>query len=815
MSIRRPALAALAGDLKSGLRTLRHAPGFALAAVTTLALGIGATTAMFSVVDAALLRPLPYPEPDNLVAVFETMPGNDRRQVAPGNLVDWRQESRTLTALSAFYTSRRTIGTSASPERVLSTSVSGGIFTTLGARASLGRTFVAADDSGPNERLAVLSDGLWRRVFGGIPDIAGKSVRIDDEPYTVIGVMAADFRFPERTDLWTLGTRGVPALRGAGPDVVFMRDVHYFRVVGRLVPGATREASRREMSAIAARIEARHPDTNRDLGVNIVGLQDALTGNTRSTLLFLFAVVGLVMLLACTNVAGLTLARSGKRQREFAIRTAIGASRGQLVRQVLAESTLLSVLGGGLGVVLAALAIGRLVSSAPIELPEVASVVIDARVLFFALLVSASTGVAFGLLPALQASRASSLGGRRQGSRGNTIRPRLRGALVVGELSLSLTLLFGAGLLLKSFVGLLGVDPGFVPERVVTIDPALSRSSYGDQKRIVDYYTRALERVSALPGVEAVGAVSVLPASGQRMNRGVQIEGRPTPARQTDQTIEYQAATPGYFDAMGIPLKRGRAFTVSDDGVATPVAVINEEAARQYWPGIDPIGRRVGFGGGPAGTAWRTIVGIIGDVRQLGLDQPALPEVFVPLLQDPDRDMSIVVRTSIDPSTVSVALRRAVQDVDPSQPLMSPRLMTRQLSGSLARPRFFSALLGGFAAAALLLATLGVYGVVATAAQARTRELGIRVALGAQRSEVLRLVLSGGAKLAFAGIALGSAGAFWFARGVRGLLVGVEAADPVVFAVTGTLLGTAVLLASWLPARRAAQADPMIALRAE
>jgi putative ABC transport system permease protein len=816
MPLRRLALSALASDLQSGLRTLRHAPGFALAAVLTLALGIGATTAMFSIVDAALLRALPYPEPDRLVAVFETMPGNDRRQVAPANLGDWRQESRTLTALSAFYTSRRTIGSGASPERVLSTSTSGGIFTTLGARASLGRTFVTADDSGASERLAVLSDGLWRRLFSGAQDIVGKGVRIDDEPYTVIGVMPADFRFPERTDLWTLGTRGVPALRAGGADIASLRDVHYFRVIGRLSPGSSREASRREMSTIAARIEARHPDTNRDLGVNIVGLQDALTGNTRSTLLFLFGVVGLVLLLACTNVAGLTLARSGKRQREFAIRTAIGASRGQLVRQVLAESTLLSIVGGGLGVALAALAIGRLVASAPIELPEVASVGIDARVLLFALLVSATTGVAFGLLPALQASAASSLGALRQGSRGNSTRSRLRGALVVGELSLSLTLLFGAGLLLKSFVGLLRVDPGFVPERVVTIDPALSRSFYADPGRIVDYYTRALERVSTLPGVEAVGAVSVLPASGQRMNRGVHIEGRPTPARQTDQTIEYQAATPGYFEAIGIPLKRGRGFSESDDGKATPIAVINEEAARQYWPGIDPIGRRVGFGGGPgAGPTWRTVVGIIGDVRQLGLDQPALPEVFVPLLQDPDRDMSIVVRTSIDPATVSVALRRVVQDVDPSQPLMAPRLMTRQLAGSLARPRFFSALLGGFAATALLLATLGVYGVVATAAQARTREMGIRVALGAQRSEIRGLVLSGGVKMAAAGIALGSAGAFWFARGVRGLLVGVEPADPVVFAVTGALLGTAVLLASWLPARRAARADPMVALRAE
>jgi putative ABC transport system permease protein len=815
MSPRRPVLSALANDLYSALRTLRHAPGFALAAVLTLALGIGATTAMFSVVDAALLRALPYPEPDRLVAVFETMPGNDRRQVAPANLADWRQESRTLLGLSAYYTSRRTIGTGAAPERILSTSVSGGIFTTLGARAMIGRTFSAADDSGTSERLAVLSDGLWRRVFGATRDVVGRAVRIDDEPYTVIGVMPADFRFPERTDLWTLGTRGVPALRGAGPDIASLRDVHYFRVIGQLRPGSTREAGLRELSAIAARIEARHPDTNRDLGVNIIGLQDALTGNTRSTLLFLFGVVGLVLLLACTNVAGLTLARSGKRQREFAIRTAIGASRAHLVRQVLAESTLLSILGGALGVVVAALAIERLVASAPIELPEVASVAIDARVLLFALVVSAVTGVAFGLLPALQASAASSSGFLRQGSRGNTSRSRLRGALVVGELALSLTLLFGAGLLLKSFLGLLRVDPGFVPERVVTIDPALSRSVYADPVRVVDYYTRALERVSALPGVEAVGAVSVLPASGQRMNRGVQIEGRPAPARATDQTIEYQAATPGYFEVMGIPLRRGRAFTASDDGRAAPIAVINEEAARQYWPGIDPIGRRVGFGGGPTGPTWRTIVGITGNVRQLGLDQSALPEVFVPMLQDPDRDMSIVVRTSIDPVTVSTALRQTVQDVDPSQPLMSPRLMTSQLAGSLARPRFFSALLGGFAAAALLLATLGVYGVVATGAQARTREMGIRVALGAQRHEILTLVLSGGAKLAVAGIALGAAGALWFARGVRGLLVGVEPADPVVFVVTGALLGGAVLLASWLPARRAARADPMVALRAE
>lgn len=542
--------APLVNDLRVGVRALRHAPGFTIAAVLTLALGIGATTVIFGVVDAALLRPLPYHEPDRLVAVFETMPGNERRRVAPANFLDWQREIRSLTALAGFYTSLRTIGGSDVPERVLSTSVSGGIFTTLGARAAHGRTFLAADDSVPGERLVVLSDGLWRRKFGADQDLVGKAVRIDDQPYTVIGIMPAGFRFPEPTELWTLGMSGVPALGGAGPNITSMRDVHYFNVIGRLRPGASREATLRELSAIAAGIERTHPDTNRDLGVAIVGLREALAGDTRSTLLFLFAVVGLVLLMA------------------------------------------------------------------------------------------------------------------------------------------------------------------------------------------------------------------------------------------------------------------------SDDGRAAPVAVINEAAARQYWPDSDPIGRRIGFGG-PGEPTWRIIVGIIGNVRHLGLDQPVLPEVFVPLLQDPDRNMSIVARTSIDPASVAEALRRALQEVDVSQALMTPRLMTRQLAGSLARPRFLSALLASFAAAALLLATLGVYGVVATVAQARTRELGIRVALGAQRSDVLRLVLSGGARLAGAGLALGMAGAFWFARGVRGLLVGVEPTDPVVFVVTASLLGTAALLASWLPARRAARTDPVIALRAE
>jgi len=808
-------MAPLLDDVRTGIRALRHAPGFTLAAALTLALGIGATTAMFGVVDAALLRSLPYREPERLVAVFETMPGNDRRRVAPANYLDWQRESRSLTALAGFYTSQRTIGSGDAPERVLSTSVSGGIFATLGARASLGRTFLAADDSVTDQRLVVLSNGLWRRMFGAAEHIIGRPLRIDDEPYSVIGVMPADFRFPEPTEMWTLGTRGIPALRGAGPDIAFMRDVHYFHVMGRLRAGSSREASLQELSTIAAGIERLHPDTNRDLGVAVVGLQEALAGDTRSTLLFLFAVVGLVLLMACMNVAGLALACGGRRQREFAIRMAIGARRGQLVRQVIVESTLLAIVGGVLGIAVAALAIDGVVASAPIELPEVATVVIDARVLFFALLVSAGTGIAFGLLPALQISSATSLAALRHGSWGSTgPRVRLRSALVVAELALSLTLLVGAGLLLKSFVGLLSVDPGFEPERVVTIQPALSRSAYADPARIADYYTRTLERVSSLPGVQAVGAVSVLPASGQRMNRGVHIEGRPAPARQTDQTIEFQAASPGYFAAMEIPLKRGRGFDTSDDARAAPIAIINEAAARQYWPDLDPIGRRVGFGG-PGEPAWRTIVGIIGNVRQLGLDQPVQPEVYVPLLQDPDRNMSIVARTSIDPASVAAALRRAVQGVDPSQPLLSTRLMTQQLAGSLARPRFLSALLGSFAAVALLLATLGVYGVVATVAQARTREMGIRVALGAQRSDVLRLVLSGGARLAAAGIALGTAGAFWVARGVRGLMTGVEPADPVVFVLTALLLGTAVLLASWLPARRAARADPMIALRAE
>jgi putative ABC transport system permease protein len=815
MPTRQIRISSLATDLRFAFRTLRQSRGYTAAAVLTLAIGIGAITTIFSVVDAALLRPLPYNESDRLVAIFETMPGNDRRQVAPANFLDWQRESRTLESLAAFYTGRRTVGSGDSPERVLSSSVSGTVFTLLGARAALGRTFVAADDSGSAGRLAVLSDALWRRKFGGSMDVVGQSIRIEDEPFTIIGVMPTGFRFPEAAELWTIGTSGVPALRGAGPAVASMRDVHYFSAIGRLRPGASRDASQQELAGIASRLAAQFPGTNRDLGVNIIGLHEALTGDNRATLLFLFGVVGLVLTLACTNVAGLTLARSGRRQREFAIRTAVGASRVQLVRQVLVESTLLSLAGGVFGVAIAAVAMDGIVASAPIDLPEVATVGMDARVLIFAFSVAALTGVAFGLLPALQASRASSLGVLRGGVRAGTgMRGRMRDALVIGELALSLTLLFGAGLLLKSLVGLLQVNPGFEPGKLLAIEPALSRSAYADNARIVDYYTRAIERLAALPGVESVGAASVLPASGQRMNRGVHIEGRPTPARATDQTIEYQSTTPRYFEAMGIPVRAGRDIATTDDAGAAPVALVNEAAVRAYWPDGDPIGRRIGFGS-PDGIVWRTIVGIVGDVRQVGLDQPALPEAYAPLLQDPNRNMSIVVRTGADPAAVSASVQRALREVDPSQPVMAARLMSRQLSGTLARPRFFTLLLGGFAVAALFLATLGVYGVVATAAQGRTRELGIRIALGAQRSDVFRQVLAGGVTLAVVGIALGSVGAFWFASGVRRLLSSVEPGDPMVFAATAFLLAGSAMLASWLPARRAARTDPMTALRSE
>ncbi|HVT40996.1 MAG TPA: ABC transporter permease [Gemmatimonadaceae bacterium] len=802
--------------LRNAARTLRMNLTFTVVTALTLALGLGAATAVFSIVDAVLLRPLPYPDPERLVVLFETAPDNDRRNAAPANFLDWRRESRTVTSLAAYRTSRQTLTGGAAPERVLGAAVSANIFSMLGASARFGRVFRPAEDSAGAQAVAVLSDALWRRQFGGDPGVIGRTVRLDDSPVTIVGVMPPDFLFPETADLWTLADRGVPPLAGFAGDIAAARDLHYFTAIGRLRPGASIGAARTELAQLAGAIATLHPETNRDLGVNVVPLRDALVGDRRATVLILFGIVGFVLLIVCANVASLMLASSAARAREFSVRAALGASRSRLVAQVAAESLLLALLGGTLGVIAAGASVRALAAAGTLGLPEIARVTVDGRVFAFAMVLACVSGLGAGLVPAMRVSAAAPFDALREGGRSSTGsgRQRLRQGLVVIQLALSLTLLVGAGLLLKSYEMLVRVDPGFRRENVLTLETSLSHASYGTPSAIESYYDRAIASIARVPGVRSVGAVSNLPVSGRSMNRGLQIDGRAKPERATDQTIEYQVALASYFQTLGIPLRRGRVFEVRDDAQAAPVAVVNESAVRKYWPAADPVGARVGFGNRDGGTTWRTIVGVVGDVHHFGLDRAPRPELFVPMAQDPQAAMNLVARAS-GPGAPASAVRRAVSDIDPLQPVSAGRSMDERMGASVARPRFLSRLLAGFAVAALALSALGLYGVLAQIVGSRTREIGLRMALGAQSTEMLRMVLRQACTLAGLGVLAGLAGALAVTRLVSSLLFSVEPTDPAVFAETAVLLVFVTIAAAFLPAYRASRVDPAVALRRE
>jgi len=802
--------------LRNAARRLRGNLTFTIVTSLTLALGLGAATAVFSMVDALLLRPLPYPEPERLVVVFETAPDNDRRNAAPANFLDWRRESRTVTSLAAYRTSRQTLTGGGAPERVLGSAVSANVFSTLGAAARLGRAFRPTEDSAGSPALAVLSDALWRRQFGGDSGVLGRTMRLDDSPFTIVGVMPPDFLFPEAADLWTLADRGIPPLGGLSGDITAARDLHYFTVIGRVRSGASIGAARAELAQLGAAIAALHPETNRDLGVNVVPLRDALVGDRRATVLILFGIVGFVLLIVCANVASLMLAASAARAREFSVRAALGASRRRLVTQVVAESLLLALLGGTLGVIAAGTSVHALAAAGSLGLPEIARVTVDGRVFAFAMAIACVSGLGSGLVPAMRVSAAAPFDALREGGRSSTGsgRQRLRQGLVVVQLALSLTLLVGAGLLLKSYDMLVRVDPGFRRANVLTLETSLSPASYGTPTAIESYYDRVVAAMATVPGVTSVGAVSNLPVSGRSMNRGLQIEGRARPERATDQTVEYQVASASYFETLGIPTRRGRGIESRDDAQASPVAVINESAARKYWPMSDPVGMRLGFGNRDGGTTWRTIVGVVGDVHHFGLDRAPRPEVFVPMAQDPQAAMSLLARTS-GPDSPAAAVRRAVSQIDPLQPVSAVRSMDERMGASVARPRFFSRLLAAFAVAALALSALGLYGVLAQIVGSRTREIGLRMALGAQSTDMLRMVLRQACTLAGLGVVMGTAGALAVTRLVSSLLFSVQPTDPAVFAETATLLVAVVTAAAFLPAYRASRVDPAVALRRE
>jgi putative ABC transport system permease protein len=803
-------------DLRFAFRQLRKSPGFAFVAVLTLALGIGANTAIFSVVDAVLLHPLAFKEPSRLVAVWETneQPGaevNHRNEVALGNFYDWRAQNQVFEQIAALtYGNFNLIGV-AEPERIQGAAVSFNFFETLGVSPALGRSFVAAEESPAAPRSVVISYGLWQRRFGGDPNLIGGTRIFNDEPFAVVGVMPAGFeiQFPAslQVEMWTLLRRG-----SADGD----RKEHYLYVLGRLREGVSLKQAQAGMNVIVRQLQQQYPDTNRGTGVNVIPLHKQLVGNIQPYLFVLFAAVGFVLLIACANVTNLMLARLAGRQKEIAVRLALGAGRGRLIRQFLTESVMLSALGSFLGLLLAAWGIEVLRRLAPPDLPRLSEISLNGPVFLWTLGILLLTGVLLGLAPALHASKPdlnSSLqeSGRTTGGlKGN----RVRRVLVISEVALALLLLVGAGLMIRSSMRLQQVNPGFERKNLLTLNIALPRQKYLKGQANL-FFDQLLERIARLPGVEYAGGVDPLPMSGSDSSTGVLIEGQPiVPSADRPEAGE-RSVTPGYFQAMRIPLLEGRQFTEQDRADAPYVVVVNEALAHRFFPGQRPLGKRLGLEDDAGKLLWAEIIGVVGNVKHRSLDAEIKPELYEPYHQSPRNFMSLVVRTAVEPSSMIAAIREQVLFLDRDQPVFEIRTMEELLSKSLAQSRFIMLLLGIFSALAMALAAVGIYGVMAYFVTRRHKEIGIRMALGAQKSDVLKLVLVEGMGLAVIGVALGLAASFALTRIIANLLFGIGPTDPATLIGVSFLLTSVAFLACWIPARRASRADPIVTLRAE
>jgi predicted permease len=803
----------LSQDFWLALRKLRKSPGFTLIAVLTLALGMGANSAIFSVVDAVLLRPLPMPEPERLVHVYSVSP-NSRKGKGDTSALDFRdlrEKSRSFTELAvADSTDLSLTGAGAEPERLQGTVVSAGFFQVLGTSPLVGRTFLPGEDEPGRSRVVVLGHALWQRRFGGNPDVLGKSLEVGGTPYTVIGVMRPGFDFPSKSQLWVPVTWEGDLLEPSN------RGAHWLDVYGRLAPGITVAGAQAELVTLTRELEAQYPRTNTGYSAAVVPLQEDLVGEVEPALLLLLGAVGLVLLIACANLSNLLLARAVSREGEISVRLALGATPGRIVRQLLVESFVLALIGGAAGLLVASWGLDVLVALGPKDIPRLEQVGIDGKVLGFSAGLSLLTAMLFGLFPALQAARAELGHSLREVGRSSTgVRHRARNVLVVSETALAVVLLVAAGLLLKSFVRLQQVDPGFRSGHVLTMDLALPESTYPfGSPATGSFYDTLLERVRALPGVEAAAATYHLPLSGRNITTNVRDMSRPEPTPEQRQLAQVRFVTPDFFEVMRIPLKRGRQLTAQDGERGHYGVVISEEAARRYWPGEEPLGRTVeigmSFGNGPMGGQ---VVGVVGDVRHQGMATEPFPEVYVPFGQARANDMSLVVRTAGEPLALASSVRAEVRALDKNLPVVHVRTLETLLGDAVAQPRFLMALVGTFAALALVLAAMGLYGVVTFAVSQRTRELGIRMALGADAHSVLRLVIGQYLQLTAAGVALGLVLAFVASRLLAGLLYSVQAADPWAYAGVTVLLVGVALVASFLPAYRATRIDPVIALK--
>jgi putative ABC transport system permease protein len=811
-------------DLHYGQRMLRSRPGFSAVVVLVLALGIGATTAIFSVVNAVLLRPLPYRAPDRLMMIFSASERDGHSEktgpVFGPDFIEWRAQCQSCAEMAAYvgtWPGNLTGGTE--PERVRVARVTDGLFATLGVQPILGRTFLPEEtgrplfgnESPPRGNTAViLSYGAWQRRFSGDPSIINRAVSIDGDSCTVVGVMPDGFNFPNEAEVWL--PLGLSA----------KRDNAFLRVIARLQTNVSEAQAQAEMATIASRLEQEFPQTNRGLSVYLVPLQAYIVGDVRGALLIFLGAVSFVLLIACANVANLLLARAAGRQKEMAIRTALGAGRLRIVRQLLTESLWLALAGGALGLLLASLGLKFLVAVAPQEIPRLHAIAVDGWVLGFTLLISILTGIIFGVAPALQASKPDLNSALKDGGRqttGGSFRYGLRSLLVIAEIALALVLLVGTGLLLKSFMQLRDTSLGFDPDHLLTASVTLPEVTYPTMTQAKAYYRQALARLAARPEARAVGIVNALPLgkNGPRIQGDLTVEGEA--AERDGVSASKLAIGADYFQAMGIPLLKGRLFDERDTETAAGVLIISESLARNLWADEEAVGKRLNIGF--RGETWREIVGVVGDVRQDEVGAPLAQAIYQPYLQVADSrrwmlgDMTFVARTTAAPQQFAAALRSELQAVDKELPIYDIAAMRQVIAEKVADPRFYTLLLGGFSTLALILAAAGIYGLIAYSVSQRTHEIGIRMALGAQTADVLKLVVAQGMKLVLTGLVIGLAGAFALTRLLAGFLYQVSVTDPATFALLALLLAAVALAACYLPARRAAKIDPMRALRSE
>jgi putative ABC transport system permease protein len=803
-------------DLRYGARMLLKNPGFTLVAVLTLALGIGANTAIFSVVNVVMLRPLPYSEPDRLVQVWETKPRANRWAdwVSYPDFLDWREQNTVFDEIGACRTLMFNLTGGDSPESLPGAYVSASLFTVLGVKPILGRTFLAEEDRPGANRVAVISHGLWQRRFGADPGLIGKIIQVDGESHVVVGIMPPDFKFH-----WLKAQRGIESeiwLPQGPPSELQDRFSHNFRVVARLKKDVTVEQAQANMDAIVRGVAAREPSSHEEMGAKVMSLRRKVTQDAKPALLLLSGAIGLVLLIACGNVANLLLAQNDARRHEAAIRGALGASPVRLIRQRLTESMLLGLLGGGAGLLLAFLAIQFIIKLGP-DIPRLDQTGIDLRVLSATLCLSLLTGLLFGTVPALRNSRLDVNETLKQGGRGIIWRDGagLRNILLVGEMALALTLLAGAGLLIRSFLRLQSVESGFDATRVLKAWMMLPEKQYPTSRQQAQFIRQVVERIQALPEVETAAASTIVPLYSNDSGP-FRVEGRP--AQQPDKSVVYAERpriTPDYFRVVGIRMLQGRAFTWADDENSPEVAIVSEGMARRYWPGEDAIGKRVSFDVRDGQPVWRQIVGVVNDVKHDGLTAATRPHIYVPTMQLTYPGAILAVRAKGDPAALADTIRREVAALDRNQPLIAVETMEKVISDSVADRRFQMMLLAIFASVALVLAATGVYSVMATAVARRTHEMGIRLALGAPPRAVLKLVVGQGMKLALAGVGIGLAAAFGLTRLMKGLLFSVSALDPLTFIAVALLLTGVALIACYIPARRAMRVDPLTALRSE